>query len=118
MLLNPQNLIGAFALLGGGSFFGASVSGSNLFVFAAGLLMLLAVAVVLRALKHWGRWTVRSSESLSTEAGARELYVAFWGLVLVCVVAAFSLTSVSGAATNARYILGAWAGLAALLGIL
>ena len=118
VLVNLQNLIGAFALLGGGSFFGASVSGSNLFVFVAGLLTLLAVAVVLRALKHWGRWTVRSSESLSVQAGASELYVAFWGLVLVCVVAAFSLTSVSGAAANARYILGAWAALAALLGIL
>jgi len=118
VLVNLQNLIGAFALLGGGSFFGTSVSGSNLFVFVAGLLTLLAVALVLRALKRWGRWTVRSSESLSAEAGARELYVAFWGLVLVCVVAAFSLTSLSGAATNARYIVGAWAALAALLGIL
>ena len=118
VLVNLQNLIGAFALLGGGSFFGAPVSGSNLFVFVAGVLTLLAVAVVLRALKRWGSWTVRSSESRSAEAGARELYVAFWGLVLVLVVAAFSLTSVSGQAANARYILGAWAALAALLGIL
>ena len=118
VLVNLQNLIGAVALLGGGSFFGAPVSGSNLFVFAAGLLTLLAVAVVLRALERWGRWTARSLEPLSAQAGARELYVAFWGLVLMLVVAAFSLTSLSGEAAHARYILGAWAALAALLGIL
>jgi hypothetical protein len=54
ILTGLQNLLVAFTALGGGSFFGAPVSGVNLLTFAAGALALLALAATLRALWRWG----------------------------------------------------------------
>ncbi len=148
LIVDLQNLIGAFAQLGGGSFFGASVSGENLLTFLAGALTLFALFAVLRMLWHRARtWT--ASAPLPAAAGAapaesapiasrvageapaapagptsvpstgpRELFLAFWGLVLVFVIAAFALTALSNTVSDNRYLIGAWAALAALLGLL
>ncbi|MGO9321449.1 MAG: hypothetical protein ACLQBY_11700 [Solirubrobacteraceae bacterium] len=130
-----QNLIATIAALGGGSFFGAPVSGSNLLTFAAGALTLLALAAILRALWRWSTTdppaatdmpattdalatTDAPAERSATQVGSRELFVAYWGSVLVVALAVFALTSVSGTTTDGRYLLGAWAAIAALLGIL
>jgi hypothetical protein len=141
-----ENLIGTVTVLGGGFFFGGPASGTNLLVFAAGVLTLLALAAVLRALWRWIGVTWRGSKTTVAEAheiaadvtesleaaeqpatgGASagvkpalsELFIAYWGVVLVVVLAAFALTSVSGSTNNERYIIAAWFALAALLGIL
>ncbi|MGD0455026.1 MAG: hypothetical protein ABSB69_15655 [Solirubrobacteraceae bacterium] len=118
-----QNLVATIASLGGGSFFGAPVSGSNLLTFAAGALTLLALAAILRALWRWAATdppaaSATPAERSATQAGSRELFVAYWGSVLMLALAVFALTSVSGSTTNGRYLLGAWAAIAALLGIL
>jgi hypothetical protein len=111
-----QNLIAAIALLGGGDFFGASASGTNLFTFVAGVLTLLAVGAILRALWRSARST--PAASLSTGASLRELYVAYWGLVLVLVLSAVAVTSLSESTNGGRYLIAAWVAVAALLGIL
>jgi hypothetical protein len=115
-----QNLIVAFATLGGGAFFGASASGVNLLTFLAGALALLALGATLRALWRWGSLPPRIPQPPSRETGpaSRELFVAFWGFVLVFVLAAFALTALSASSGNNRYLLGAWIAVAALLGIL
>jgi hypothetical protein len=128
-----ENLFAALLALGGGSFLGGPVSGENLFAFLAGVLVLFALMFVVRALWHWvHRPASRAAASTArdvappapglpardAEPPARELFIAFWGLVFVCVVAAFVLTQLSGESGNTRYLIGAWAALAALLGIL
>jgi hypothetical protein len=123
-----QNLTVTLASLGGGSFFGLPASGSNLLTFAAGALTLLALAAILHGL--WrsyatvaGRRTQQAAagagrDSPDGDAASRELFVAFWGLVLVVVLAVFAVSSVSANVGNGRYLVGAWAALAALLGML
>jgi hypothetical protein len=132
ILTGLQNLLVAFTTLGGGSFFGAPVSGVNLFTFVAGALVLLALAVTLRVLWRWGGTLVQTvqrrapartraagpAQDKVSGAASRELFVAFWGLVLVFVLAAFVLTQLSAISANNRYLAGAWVALAALLGIL
>lgn len=128
MLIDLQNLIGAFAQLGGGAFFGAPVSGANLLTFLAGALTLLALGATVHMLWHRARtWTARAPGApadaggpspTGLPTGVRELFAAFWGLVLVCVVGAFALTELSNTVGDARYLIGAWAALAALLGLL
>ena len=113
-----QNTIAALASLGGGSFFGASASGANLLTLAAGVLTFLALAAVLRALWHWAGPTAKPHEPLSPKAGSRELFTAYWGIVLVLGLTVFALTSLSNNPINYRYLLGPWVALAALLGIL
>jgi hypothetical protein len=113
-----QNLLATLALLGGGDFFGAPASGVNLLTFLAGALTLLALAAVVRALWRWTRAAGIALERDTVQAGSRELFVAFWGSVLVLVLAVFAFTSVSANTGDGRYLVGAWAALAALLGIL
>jgi hypothetical protein len=118
VLAGLQNLLTTLASLGGGAFFGAPASGAGLLTFLAGALTLLALVAILRALWRWAATADRPAEPRATQTGSRELFVAFWGLVLVFVLAIFVLTSVSASAGNGRYLVGAWAALAALLGIL
>jgi hypothetical protein len=120
ILVGLQNLIAAFATLGGGAFFGAAVSGVNLLTFLAAALALLALGATLRALWRWRGLPASIAQPPSRETGpaSRELFVAFWGLVLVFVLAAFALTALSASSGNNRYLLGAWVAVAALLGIL
>lgn len=118
MLQSLQNLIATVASLGGGAFFGEPASGPTLFTFVLGALTLLAFAAILRALWRWVESSDRPSAPHARREGARELFIAYWGLVLVATIAAFALTSVSGNTTNGRYLVGAWWAMAALLGIL
>jgi hypothetical protein len=118
VLTGLQNLLATLASLGGGDFYGAPASGSNLLTFLAGALTLLALAAILRALWRWSAKAGAPVEPRAIQTGTRELFVAFWGLVLVFVLAAFALTSVSASTGDGRYLVGAWAALAALLGIL
>jgi hypothetical protein len=113
-----QNLAGEFLSLGGGDFFGAPVSGVNLLTFIAGALVLLALAGIARLLWRWIATMDSSVQPHSARAGSRELFTAYWGLVLVFVFAAFALTSLSGTPSDSRYLIGAWAAVAALLGVL
>jgi len=119
MLTGLQNLLTTLASLGGGHFFGAPASGTNLLTFLAGALTLLALAAICRVL--W-RWSTNVDgpvvEPRTLQTGSRELFVAFWGSALVFVLAVFALTSVSANAGDGRYLVGAWAALAALLGLL
>lgn len=113
-----ENLIGAMASLGGGSFFALSVSGADLFTFAVGVLIFGALVAVLRAL--WRRATAISlaGEALTAQQGSREVFVAFWGSVLVLGLASFLLTTLGNNPINYRYLVGVWVALAALLGLL
>lgn len=113
-----QNLTGEFLSLGGGDFFGGPVSGANLLTFIAGALVLLALAAIVRLLWRWIATMESSVEPYSAPAGSRELFTAYWGLVLLFVFAAFALTSLSGTPSDSRYLIGAWAAVAALLGVL
>lgn len=121
IIVNLGNLLTTVASLGGGAFFGMSVSNTNLLTFIAGALALLALAAVLHALWRWSSTAGRAERyttPLTPRAGLRELFLAYWGLVLVIVLAAFALTSFSGNTSNGRYLIAAWAAIAALLGIL
>lgn len=113
-----QNLAGEFLSLGGGDFFGAPVSGTNLLTLVSGALVLLALAAIARLLWRWAAAMESAVEPHATRAASRELFTAYWGLVLIFVFAAFALTSVSATPTDSRYLLGAWAAVAALLGVL
>jgi hypothetical protein len=110
-----QNLVTTIAGLGGGAFFGTSASGGSLFTFAAGVLTLFGFAAILRALWRWGKSPL--AESASVDVQLRELYVSYWAIVLLLVLAAFALTSLSEA-PSPRYLIAAWVAAAALLGIL
>jgi hypothetical protein len=116
---NLQNVVTAFASVAGGSFFGTPASGANLLTFVAGAFGLLALAAVLRML--W-RWTVSAAgpakDTRSLEASSRDLFIAYWGCVLVLALGAFAVTSLSATASNSRYLVGAWVAVAALLGTL
>ncbi len=115
---HAENAIEAFASLGGGNFFGAPASGANLLTFAAGALTLLALGAVLRVLWRWAAAATTAGEAQAPGVASRELFLAFWGSMLVIALAVFALTSLGFEAANYRYLLGAWAAVAALLGIL
>jgi hypothetical protein len=118
VLVNLQNLIVAFASLGGGSFFGGPASGANLLTFAAGALALLALVVTIRMLWLSIASTGESSKASVAHEGGRELFVTYWGLTMLFVMGAFALTSLSATAANGRYLVGVWVAVAALLGAL
>jgi hypothetical protein len=118
ILASVQNLITTLASLGGGDFFGESVGVESVLTFAAGALTLAAIAGILRTLWRWACSTADTSTPASTQVAARELFVAFWGLVLVLTLAVFALTSVSATTGDGRYLIAAWVAIAALLGIL
>jgi hypothetical protein len=125
MLQGLQNLVATVASLGGGAFFGEPASGQTLFTFILGALTLLALAAILRVLWRWvesreraSEPHLRASEPHLRAEGMRELFIAYWGLVLIATIAAFTLTSVSGNTSNGRYLVGAWWAIAALLGVL
>ncbi|HSZ14045.1 MAG TPA: hypothetical protein VK790_08410 [Solirubrobacteraceae bacterium] len=117
LLTGVQNLLSTLAGLGGGAFFGAPASGSHLLTFLAGALTLLALAATIRMLWRWSTAPAKPIERRAMQTGSRELFVVFWGLVLVFVLAAFALTSVSATVGDGRYLVGACAALAALLGV-
>jgi hypothetical protein len=108
----------SLATLGGGDFFGAPVKGVNLLSFLAGALVLLAFAAILKTASRWHRVGDSGHPRAKGKDAAREMFVAYWGLVLGFVLAVFAVTSLSGLPTNERYLIGAWAAGAALVGVL
>jgi hypothetical protein len=118
VLANLQDLATSFASLGGGEFFGAPVRGAYLLAFVTGVLVLLAVGAVLRGAWRWSTSTTLSDAPTPPDSGLRDLFVAYWSVSLICVLAAIALTSISGPVADGRYLVGAWAAVAALLGTL
>jgi hypothetical protein len=116
ILASLQNLVTTVALLGGGDFFSKAVGAESVLTLIAGGLTLVASAAILRVLWRWARSTPSAAAPASIHVASRELFVAFWGLVLVLVLAVFALTSVSGNTGDGRYLVGAWVAMAALLG--
>ena len=129
ILSGLQHLLVTVTALGGGEFFGAPVSGSNLLTFLVGLLTLFALAAVLRALWRW--LTVPAQATAQASAGSApveqghelgratpQLFVAFWGAALLASGLVFALTSVSTIPSDGRYLIAGWTALAALLGML
>lgn len=119
LFTNLGNTLGAFTALGGGAFFGQPASGTTFFTAASGVLILAALGAVLHTL--WRR--LRGGEAVDTDeptvVGRRDLFIAYWALVLVAVLLSFALTSVGGGGIgNSRYVIAGWGALAALLGIL
>jgi hypothetical protein len=94
------------------------VGAESVLTLIAGALTLAALVAILRALWRWASSTASASVPPSMHAASRELFVAFWGLVLVLVLAVFALTSVSGNTGDGRYLVGAWVAMAALLGMI
>jgi hypothetical protein len=122
LFTSMQNLVVTIATLGGGSFFAQPASGENIYTFVAGILTLAGVVAVLRALLASAR-AARAALAQPPAARraaleTRELFVLFWGLVLLVVLLVFTLTSVSGNQSDGRYLIGAWIAAAALLGVL
>jgi hypothetical protein len=111
------NTVSAWTALGNGAFFGTTVtSASVLACFLAGLSLLALAAssrMLWRSTSAW--WTARSSSTLSSAAGSRDLFVAFWGLVVIITLASYAFTS-TGQSSVSRYLISAWVGVAALLG--
>jgi hypothetical protein len=117
---NGQNLLASFASLAGGSFYEQPVSDGNLLTFVLGGLAIIALLGTLRATWHWGGWrqgSVNQAPSRDQGANARDLFIFFWALVLVVVIAAYLLTTLSGTVADSRYLLGPWVAVAALLGV-
>lgn len=116
LFANFDWLVESFTALGGGYFFGAPLSGvSNFITFMAGVLSLLAVALVLGLLwRRIPRLVVRSPKEQAAEVAAT-VYVTFWAIVLVGVSGAFVLSSAPIAIGDARYVATAYIAVAALV---
>lgn len=113
------NLLAAWAGLGGGAFFGLPVAGANLLTAVAGLLCLAALAAVCFALWIRARAWYRAPRPATIAKPVRELYVAFFALVLATTLAVYVLTNLSqNVGGSEHYLLSAWVAVAALLGIL
>jgi hypothetical protein len=109
---NLQLTITTLTYLGGGQFFGTSVKGVHLLVFAIGILVLVGVAAVLRS-------TWRYGSSLGSRASAlapsQEVYLMFWMLTVMLSLGAYVLSSLPVDPGDARYLPCVFAGVAALL---
>jgi hypothetical protein len=114
ILSNIQLTIVSLAALGGGSFFNVPVKGTELLVFAAGMIALVGIGVVLRLISQ-------HAKLLDKRVGlglTRELYVSFWALVVVLSLAAYLLSNLPVAEGDVRYLPGVYAGVAALMPLL
>jgi hypothetical protein len=112
VLSNIQLTLTSLAYLGGGSFFSQPVKGTQILVFAVGMLTLLGVLVALRLI--W-RYASSLGSRWSTRQALPDFYVAFWGLVVVLSLAAYLFTNIAQGEGDARYIVGVYAGVAAVI---
>jgi hypothetical protein len=112
LLANLQVAVTAVSYLGGGLFWGAPLKGTQLLVFAVGALALVGVGVLLRLL-----WRYASSLGVRerTTSASRDIYLAFWMFVVVISLLVFTLSNLPDGLATARYLLGVFAGSAALL---
>ena len=111
------NTVSGWAALGNGDFFGEAVNRTSVLAFLLGGLTLLALAATSRMLwRSVGTWWIARSDSTADSAtGRKDLFIAFWGAVLLMTLASNALTSVANSA-NSRYLIAGWVAVAALLG--
>ena len=110
-------LLQGYASIAGGDFFGAHVEPVTVATVISGLLVLAALAAVLVTVGSRLHRTGSHRGEADSEPGARFAYVTFWTACLVVTSAVFVLTSVPLNAASARYILGEYVAIAALLGL-
>jgi hypothetical protein len=108
--------LAALTQLGSGDFWDTELGPGNALTFTAGVLVLAAVALTLRAL--WRR--VSSAGFFSRREDppadvARHALIVFWGTALVSTLAAFYGTSVASVGPNTRYIVVSFVALAVLV---
>jgi hypothetical protein len=114
---NVQNLIGSWAVLGDGSFFGLSASGEALVTSVVGILCLLAFAAVLWAVSRRAYALLADGRHERAVPAPRFLFVSFWALVIATDLVVYLGTQVSNdVVSGSHYLLSAWVAVAALLG--
>ncbi len=108
---NVVLLTRSLAFLGGGRLRAPGSGAQGVLTFASGALVLLGLVVVVAALvRVCVRGGLRSEMS-----PARVAHVWFWSLSLLCTVLVFVLTDAPKDALSGRYLLAAYAAIAALL---
>jgi hypothetical protein len=113
------NLLAAWVSLAGGAFFGLPAAGANLLTAVAGLLSLAALAAVSWTLYKRARASVQGPVTTAVVDSVRELYGAFFALVLFCTFLVYLGTNLSlNVGGSEHYLLGGWVAVAALLGLL
>ena len=110
-------LFQGYANVAGGDFFGAHVQPASVAMLISGLLVLAALAAVLATVRVWVAQAGPRPDGGDPQVGARFAYVCFWTTCLLVTSAVFVLTSVPFNAASARYILGGYVAIAALVGL-
>lgn len=113
---NVVLLIESYAKLAGGDFFGAQLSGPSVAEFVSGTLLITALVLVLVEVRR--RTSGGASRSSQQRVSRRFAYVSFWAMSLVLTSAAFLLSSAPEDPYDARYLLGGYVALGALLPLL
>lgn len=114
---NVVLLFQGYANIAGGDFFGAHVQPASVAMLISGLLVLAAIAAVLATVRSWVARAGPRPDGGDPEVGARFAYVCFWTACLLVTSAVFVLTSAPFNAASARYILGGYVAIAALVGL-
>jgi hypothetical protein len=112
---NLTLLIEGMTALAGGDFFGTEISAVSTPIVLAGSLVICASALVIAEMRRRARSALSrgpSGESLAPEQFA---YFSFWTCCLVVAVVAFVGTSAPVDVSDARYLLGAYVAVGALL---
>ncbi len=118
--LAVTNFISSWVGLGNGAFFGGHIDRSGLVALTLGFGTLVVLGAVIRL---WYRsltdsWRSRVTAPLADTEGARQLFIIFWGGVVVATIASDALTSWGIYDANPRFLIAGWIGAAALLGAL
>lgn len=114
---NLQNLVGSWAVLGGGSFFGLPASGTNLLTAALGVVCVVGLLAAVWALARRGYALLANAPPQPVAGAGRFLFIAFWALVIATDLALYLGTQVSAdVVSGSHYLLSAWVAVAALLG--
>jgi hypothetical protein len=105
----------AYTNLAGGDFFGLPLNRANVFTFAAGMLSLVALALVIRWAWKRTPQALKRVRSTNPTQEAQFAFAVFWSALLVAMCAAFILTSTPQDALAGRYIATAYVAVAVLL---
>jgi hypothetical protein len=108
----------SFASLAGGDFFGTVINRSAVPVAISGVLALGAAVAVAIAVRRQIGGLVAEAEGGAPAASTRLAYVSFWAGSLALGVLAYVATSVPVDVTTARYLLGPYVAVGALLPVL
>jgi hypothetical protein len=127
---NIALLLRSLAVIAGGDFFGTAITGTSVPVLIAGAMVLTAAAVVAARMYRWTRVLVSTPRMLGIEPGfatgptlagadgraaARLVYFTFWTSCLLLGIAVYAGTSAPVDVTDARYLLGPYVAIGALL---